>query len=129
MGDGYVNSGHAFYGYAATTFFLPANFKTGLSGLYCTPQLAGFYNVDSIWTVNFDFSKSFLDSRLVLNFYVEDIFSSMNMALRVYDGDMLSYSIDNRFSSTSFKIGLTWRFGQTVNSRRKVGNLDESSRM
>lgn len=129
LGDGYINRGHSFYGYAATTFFLPANFKTGLSGLYCTPQLAGFYDVDSIWTVNFDFSKSFLDSRLVLNLYVDDIFSSMNTTLKVYDGDRLSYSIENRFSSTSFRIGLTWRFGQTVNSRRKVGNLDESSRM
>lgn len=129
LGDGYVNQGHAFYCYAATTFYLPANFKTGLSGLYCTPQLAGFYDVDSMWSVNFDFSKSFLDSRLVLSFYVNDIFNSMHQTLKVYDGDRLSYCIENVDYTRSFRFGLTWRFGKAVKSSRKVGTLDESSRM
>ncbi len=129
LGDGYVNEGHAFFCYGSTTFFLPANFKTGLSGLYCTPQLAGFYDVDGMWTVNFNFSKSFLDSRLVLSFYVNDIFNSMNQTLKVYDGDRLTYSIENAVSMTSFRLGLTWRFGKAVKSSRKVGTLDESSRM
>lgn len=129
LGEGYVNKGHSFYGYASTTFYLPKNFKTGLSGMYCTPQTEGFYDIDQMWQMSFDFSKTFLDGKLALNFYVEDIFGSMKSDLKIYDGDRLSYSMAQKFSYTSFRLGLTWRFGQAVNSRRKVGNLDESSRM
>lgn len=129
LSEGYVNDGHAFYAYASTTFWLPKNFKTGLSGFYCTPQTAGFYDVSAMWTLNFDFSKTFLDGKLALNLYVGDIFGSLNSDISLYDKGKLSYSLEQNFSNRTFRLGLTWRFGQSVSSRRKVGNLDESSRM
>ena len=119
-----------FLGYAATTFFLPLNFKTGLSGYYTTGQTIGFYRADRLWTVNFFLNKTFLDGKLSLDFAVDDIFSSMNMNLKIYDQGHLSYAIDQINSMTSFKLGVSWRFGKSANaSRRNVGNLDESSRM
>lgn len=36
--------------------------------------------------MSFDFSKTFLDGKLALNFYVEDIFGSMKSDLKIYDG-------------------------------------------
>lgn len=128
--SGYTNKGGMFLGYAATTFFLPLNFKTGLSGYYTTGQNIGFYRADRLWTVNFFLNKTFLDGKLSLDFAVDDIFSSMNMNLKIYDQGHLSYAIDQINSMTSFKLGVSWRFGKSANaSRRNVGNLDESSRM
>lgn len=130
LSDDYVNKGSSFVGYAATTFFLPLNFKTGLSGFYCTAQQVGYYKVDSLWSVDYDLSKSFLDGKLTLNFYINDIFNSLNSDLKIYDGDRLSYSLSQKTGLTRFKLGVSWRFGKgTSSSRRNVGNLDESSRM
>ena len=128
--SGYTNNGGMFMGYAATTFFLPLNFKTGLSGYYCTSQTVGFYKADRLWTVNFFLNKTFLDGKLSLDFAVDDIFSSLNQNLKIYDQGHLSYSIYQINTMTSFKLGVSWRFGKsTAAARRNVGKLDESSRM
>ncbi|MGM9736369.1 MAG: outer membrane beta-barrel protein [Candidatus Cryptobacteroides sp.] len=130
LNDNYVNKGSSLFAYAATSFYLPLNFKTGLSGFYCTPQQMGYYKVDSMWNVDFDLSKTFLDGKVSLNFYVKDVFNSLDSNVKIYDGERLSYALDQGFSTTKFLLGVTWRFGKSTNaSRRNVGNLDESSRM
>ena len=128
--SGYVNKGGMFLGYAATTFFLPLNFKTGLSGYYCTSQNVGFYKADRLWTVNFFLNKTFLEGKLSLDFAVDDIFCSLNQNLKIYDQGRLSYSIYQINTMTTFKLGVSWRFGKATSAaRRNVGKLDESSRM
>ena len=130
LSENYVNKGSSIVAYAATTFYLPLDFKTGLSGFYCTPQQVGYYKVDSMWYVDFNLSKSFLDGKVSLNFYVKDIFNSLNSNVKIYDGERLSYALDQRISMTKFLLGATWRFGKgTSASRRNVGHLDESDRM
>ncbi len=130
LDDNYNNIGHSFFGYGSTTFFLPKSFKLGLSGYYATPQKAGFYDIAPMWTVNFNMSKTFLDGKISLDLYVDDLFNSRCTNLKIYDGTRLAYSIDQNNTFTQVRLGVSWRFGQSVSSsRRNVGNLDESSRM
>lgn len=124
------NKGGHFFGYASTTFYLPLNFKTGISGWYSSGQSVGFYKIGSVWTLDYFLSKSFLDGKLSVDLAVSDIFGGRQTETNIFDGDVKTYSIDQKSTSTGIRLGVSWRFGKNTSSmRNNVGKLDESSRM
>lgn len=130
VSEGFTNIGHSFNMYASTTFYLPKNYKTGLSAFFVTPQLVGYYKMDMMWKMDWFLSKSLMDGKLNLNLYVNDIFNSFNTNLEIIDNGRKTYSLNQAISMTSIKLGVSWNFGQSAaNRHRNVGNLDEQSRL
>ena len=130
VSNDFVNIGHSFNMYASTTFYLPKNYKTGLSAFFVTPQLVGYYKVNMMWKLDWFLSKSLLEGKLNLNLYVNDICNSFNTNLDIIDNGRKTYSINQAISMTSIKLGVSWNFGQSAAKRhRNVGNLDEQSRL
>lgn len=83
-----------------------------------------------MWTLDYFLSKSFLDGKLSVDLAVSDIFGGRQTETNIFDGDVKTYSIDQKSTSTGIRLGVSWRFGKNTNSiRNNVGKLDESSRM
>ncbi|MGN0191488.1 MAG: outer membrane beta-barrel protein [Candidatus Cryptobacteroides sp.] len=129
VSDGFTNTGHSFNCYATTTFYLPKNYKTGLSAFVVTPQLVGYYKVNMMWKMDWFLSKSLLDGNLSINLYVNDLFNSFNTNLDIIDNGRKTYTLEQYVSMTSIKLGVSWNFGKSAaNRHRNVGELDEQSR-
>lgn len=122
----------SFSGYTDFTFNLPKDWKIELDGWYSSPTSWGYVRMGHMWMSNFGVKKTMLDNRLTLSLNVDDIFRSMNMDINTLgsDSSVQTSMQKQKFYQQKVKLGIVWNFGQAQKTRyRKVGNLDEASRM
>ncbi len=129
--DTFTSSGFTAQGYTAFTFNLPSDWKIELDAQAQSSLTLGYYVSAPVFISNLAVRKHLLGNRLILNFDVNDIFrSKINDNTIMGLGPGTSSLVIQRYMSQSVTLGLSWNFGQAQQMRqRKVGNLDEASRV
>ena len=119
-----------FYGYAATTFFLPKQWKITIDGWLATPQDVGLFRLNTMGSGNITVQKALLDGKANLALTVTDFTNSLSNTIFITAGDVTTYKLSQRYSGTGLRLSFRWSFGQnTAKQRRNVGVLDEASRL
>lgn len=111
------------------TWMLPKNFKIEVNGRYQSGLPYGTMNVEPLWQMDAGIKKNFWDNKATLTLAIDDIFRSGNTDISMYEGDLLTYSLNQNFYSQKVKIGFTYKFGKVQAQQRKNKRDDTSSRV
>ena len=117
--------------YGCLTAYLPKDIQMSVDGSWDAPQINGYNKWGDSYLLNFGFKKQFLNKTLTLSFNVKDILSSENFTEEVL-GLPEGYYSNSEYTILyqSVSIGITYIFGkQQMHKYRKVGNMDEGSRL
>ncbi|MDR1730308.1 MAG: TonB-dependent receptor [Prevotellaceae bacterium] len=115
----------------SSQFFLPKEIKLELSGYAQSPEIAGFYERRSFYSLNFNAAKTFGEKRnLTLSFKINDLLNSDKRRSIGYS-DGIRMDIRNRFDSRQFWLSALWKFGKGENKNVKKQNIieEEQKRM
>ena len=121
------------YGYVGGTLsaYLPKDWTMTLDGNWSSPMTTGYERQESTYYLSFGIRKMYMKKGLIFNLNVQDLARS----LRFTSTDMGQQSgYSSWFSQTvrqqRVMLSVTWMFGQQQQHKyRKVGELDESSRL
>lgn len=127
----YVSS--SFYGmlYACLTWNLPKLWKVQLDGWTSTPVESGYMHVGWKYSSNIAVKKTSEDNRFTFSISLNDIFRTMDGSFSVIGNDGVVSYYDQYYLAQKVSVGLQWNFGaaQKPLRQRKVGNIDEASRV
>ena len=127
----YENRSH--YGYVSGTLsgYLPKDWTLTLDGNWSSPMTTGYDRMGSMYYMGFGVRKMIMKHGLILNLNVQDLMRSMrfNSEEQAQEAGYASW-YRNTMRQQKVVFSLTWMFGQQqYTKQRKVGNLDESSRL
>lgn len=111
------------------TAVLPAAFKLELSGFYMGKFPYGYMCIQPMHIVNLGIKKSILKDKATISLSFDDIFNGSNTKIKTYDGDVLTYNLDQRQFGRSIKLGFNWKFGQMQAKARSNKRDDTGSRV
>lgn len=127
----YVNRSHWGYGSANLNAYLPKDWTLSIDGFYNAPMVSGYTRQSAFYSMNFGVRKMWREKGLIFNLQVQDVMRSVrgsSESLGLAEGNRSYTASDYRNQKVMFS--LTWMFGQQQYvKQRKVGNLDESSRL
>lgn len=119
--------------YTDLTFILPKDWKIDLDAYFSGPMQYACYKIYGSWASNIAVKKNLLDNKLILTFKLDDIFRTSAVNLDVLDetGSGGVTAFRQKFYNQKLSFDITWNFGkaQKPSKSRKVGNLEEMSRV
>ncbi|MGN0226909.1 MAG: outer membrane beta-barrel protein [Paludibacteraceae bacterium] len=121
------------YGYVSGTLsaYLPKDWTMTFDANWSSPMLTGYNRSGSTYFASFGIRKMYMKKGLIFNLNVQDLLRSLsfqNEDLGQEPGNNSWYK--NTVRQQRVMFSLTWMFGQyQQHKNRKVGNLDESSRL
>lgn len=121
------------YGYVGGTLsaYLPKDWTMTFDANWSSPMLTGYNRSGSTYFASFGIRKMYMKKGLIFNLNVQDLLRSLsfqNEDLGQEPGNNSWYK--NTVRQQRVMFSLTWMFGQyQQHKNRKVGNLDESSRL
>ena len=127
----YIMKSH--YGYVGGTLsaYLPKDWTLTLDGNWSSPMLTGYNRSGSTYFASFGIRKMYMKKGLIFNLNVQDLLRSLsfnNEDMGQEPGNRSWYK--NTIRQQRVMFSLTWMFGQyQQHKNRKVGDLDESSRL
>ena len=127
----YIMRSH--YGYVGGTLsaYLPKDWTLTLDGNWSSPMLTGYNRSGSTYFASFGIRKMYMKKGLIFNLNVQDLLRSLsfnNEDMGQEPGNRSWYK--NTIRQQRVMFSLTWMFGQyQQHKNRKVGDLDESSRL
>ena len=127
----YIMKSH--YGYVGGTLsaYLPKDWTLTLDGNWSSPMLTGYNRSGSTYFASFGVRKMYMKKGLIFNLNVQDLLRSLsfnNEDMGQEPGNRSWYK--NTIRQQRVMFSLTWMFGQyQQHKNRKVGDLDESSRL
>lgn len=121
------------YGYVGGTLsaYLPKDWTMTLDGNWSSPMTTGYERQESTYYLTFGIRKMYMKRGLIFNLNVQDLARS----LRFTSTDMGQQPGYTSWYSQTVRqqrvmLSITWMFGQQQQHKyRKVGELDESSRL
>ena len=127
----YVNRSHWGYVYTGLNAYLPKDWTLSVEGSYQAPNTSGYNRTSAFYFLGCGVRKMWQEKRLIFNLQVQDVLRSMKErsdAFGLAEG-CSSYSKQN-YRAQKVMLSVTWMFGQQQYvKQRKVGDLDESSRL
>ncbi len=127
----YENRNH--YGYVSGTLsaYLPKDWTLTVDANWSSPMTTGYDRSGSTYFASFGIRKMYMAKGLIFNLNVQDLLRSLcfqNDDMGQKEGYRSWYK--NTVRQQRVMFSLTWMFGQyQQHKNRKVGNLDESSRL
>ena len=127
----YVMKSH--YGYVGGTLsaYLPKDWTMTFDANWSSPMLTGYNKSGSTYFASFGIRKMYMKKGLIFNLNVQDLLRSLsfhNEDMGQEPGNSSWYK--NTIRQQRVMFSLTWMFGQyQQHKNRKVGDLDESSRL
>ena len=127
----YIMKSH--YGYVGGTLsaYLPKDWTLTFDANWSSPMLTGYDKSGSTYFASFGIRKMYMKKGLIFNLNVQDLLRSLsfnNEDMGQEPGNRSWYK--NTIRQQRVMFSLTWMFGQyQQHKNRKVGNLDESSRL
>ena len=127
----YIMKSH--YGYVGGTLsaYLPKDWTLTLDGNWSSPMLTGYNRSGSTYFASFGVRKMYMKKGLIFNLNVQDLLRSLsfnNEDMGQEPGNRSWYK--NTIRQQRVMLSITWMFGQyQQHKNRKVGDLDESSRL
>ena len=127
----YENRNH--YGYVGGTLsaYLPQDWTLTLDGNWSSPMTTGYNRSGSTYFASFGVRKMWMKKGLIFNLNVQDLLRSLSFQsddLGQQPGYRSWYK--NTVRQQRVMLSVTWMFGQQQRTKyRKVGDLDESSRL
>lgn len=126
----YTNNGFMANAYANFTFLLPKEWKIEFGGWYQSSTPWGYFKVHPQYAFFGGIKKNFFEDKATLTINVNDIFRTMSSNVDMYDGDKLTYSLNQQFNMQKVSVSFTYRFGKAKPTRqRNVGNMEDASRV
>ncbi|MBR1879067.1 MAG: TonB-dependent receptor [Paludibacteraceae bacterium] len=127
----YENRSH--YGYVSGTLsaYLPKDWTLTLDGNWSSPMTTGYERMGSMYYTGFGVRKMIMKHGLILNLNIQDMLRSMRFTSeeQAQEPGYASW-YRNTMHQQKVIFSLTWMFGQqSYTKQRRVGNLDESSRL
>ena len=127
----YDNRNHWGYGSATLSAYLPKDWTISVDGYYQAPIVNGYDRTDQYYMMGFGVRKMWMEKGLIFNLNVQDLLRSakyINESLGMAEGNK-AYTVSD-YRMQRVMLSLTWMFGQQQYvKQRKVGDLDESSRL
>lgn len=110
------------------TFYLneKKTFVATLSGSYSSRQYHGVYLMQPNYSVSAGLLYRMLDNKLSLSFNANNIFVS-HSKLETLSNNM-KMTVDNQFSFTNFRIGVSYTFGGDIHSKGQRNSNDDIQR-
>ena len=127
----YIMKSH--YGYVGGTLsaYLPKDWTMTFDANWSSPMLTGYNKSGSTYFASFGIRKMYMKKGLIFNLNVQDLLRSLsfhNEDMGQEPGNSSWYK--NTIRQQRVMFSLTWMFGQyQQHKNRKVGDLDESSRL
>lgn len=127
----YIMKSH--YGYVGGTLsaYLPKDWTMTFDANWSSPMLTGYNKSGSTYFASFGIRKMYMKKGLIFNLNVQDLLRSLsfnNEDMGQEPGNRSWYK--NTIRQQRVMFSLTWMFGQyQQHKHRKVGELDESSRL
>lgn len=127
----YENRSH--YGYVSGTLsaYLPKDWTMTFDANWSSPMTTGYDRSGSTYFASFGIRKMYMKKGLIFNLNVQDLLRSLSFRsddMGQKEGYRSWYK--NTVRQQRVMFSLTWMFGQyQQHKNRKVGNLDESSRL
>ena len=127
----YIMKSH--YGYVGGTLsaYLPKDWTMTFDANWSSPMLTGYNRSGSTYFASFGIRKMYMKKGLIFNLNVQDLLRSLsfhNEDMGQEPGNSSWYK--NTIRQQRVMFSLTWMFGQyQQHKNRKVGSLDESSRL
>lgn len=127
----YIMKSH--YGYVGGTLsaYLPKDWTMTFDANWSSPMLTGYNKSGSTYFTSFGVRKMYMKKGLIFNLNVQDLLRSLsfnNEDMGQEPGNSSWYK--NTIRQQRVMFSLTWMFGQyQQHKNRKVGDLDESSRL
>ena len=127
----YIMKSH--YGYVGGTLsaYLPKDWTMTFDANWSSPMLTGYNKSGSTYFASFGIRKMYMKKGLIFNLNVQDLLRSLsfnNEDMGQEPGNRSWYK--NTIRQQRVMFSLTWMFGQyQQHKNRKVGDLDESSRL
>ncbi len=121
------------YGYVGGTLsaYLPKDWTMTFDANWSSPMLTGYNKSGSTYFAAFGVRKMYMKKGLIFNLNVQDLFRSLsfrNDDMGQQQGNKSWYK--NTIRQQRVMLSVTWMFGQyQQHKNRKVGDLDESSRL
>ena len=121
------------YGYVGGTLsaYLPKDWTMTFDANWSSPMLTGYNKSGSTYFASFGIRKMYMKKGLIFNLNVQDLLRSLsfhNEDMGQEPGNSSWYK--NTIRQQRVMLSLTWMFGQyQQHKNRKVGDLDESSRL
>ena len=121
------------YGYVGGTLsaYLPKDWTMTLDGNWSSPMTTGYERQESTYYLSFGIRKMYMKRGLIFNLNVQDLARSLRFASSDM-GQQPGYSswYCQTVRQQRVMLSITWMFGQQQQHKyRKVGELDESSRL
>ena len=121
------------YGYVGGTLsaYLPKDWTMTLDGNWSSPMTTGYERQESTYYLSFGIRKMYMKKGLIFNLNVQDLARSLRFASTDM-GQQPGYSswYCQTVRQQRVMLSITWMFGQQQQHKyRKVGELDESSRL
>lgn len=127
----YLNRNHYGSASATLTAYLPQDWTLSVDGNYNTPLTIGYNKTDATWYMGAAVRKMWRKQGLILNIQAQDLLRSVHDrsdSFGMAEGNSSYYYDNTRYQNVS--MSLTWMFGQQqYMKRRKVGDMDEASRL
>lgn len=130
VGTSPEEDGWAYNASLRNTFFFNAKktFLATLSGSYTSRQYQGIYLMSPTYGVSAGLLYRMLDNKLSLSFNADNLFISHYKG-EIYSNN-LKMTVDNQFSFTSFRIGVSYTFGGDIRSKgERNSNKDIQRRL
>lgn len=110
------------------TFFFnkKKTFLATLSGSYSSRQYQGVYLISPTYSVSAGLLYRLLDNKLSLSLNVNDLFGSSSKLEAISNG--LKIVADNRFTFTTFRIGVSYTFGGDVRGKNQRNSNEDIQR-
>ena len=121
------------YGYVGGTLsaYLPKDWTMTLDGNWSSPMTTGYERQESTYYLSFGIRKMYMKKGLIFNLNVQDLARSLRFTSTDM-GQQPGYSswYCQTVRQQRVMLSITWMFGQQQQHKyRKVGELDESSRL
>ncbi|HBZ26025.1 MAG TPA: hypothetical protein DEO54_07280 [Rikenellaceae bacterium] len=134
----YINSYNSTYskeiiftqGNIGATVILPKDTKIEFTGYYQSGVPYGYFNLKPKSDYTLGVKKGVLENKGVISILATDIFGTNYNRISLTDNVFKNYEFVQRNKSKQIIVTFTYRFGQSKSQKqRKVGNLDETSRV
>ncbi|PKO95858.1 MAG: hypothetical protein CVU12_07920 [Bacteroidetes bacterium HGW-Bacteroidetes-7] len=116
--------------YINTTFILPKNYKVEMIGTFQSGLPYGYFTVKPSGELSLGVKKGVMQNKGTISLMVNDILNTQNTRIRLDDGSIEEYTLQNNYKSQRVTVTFSLRFGQAkAIKKRKVGELEEGSRV
>ncbi|MDR1623886.1 MAG: TonB-dependent receptor [Tannerellaceae bacterium] len=113
-----------FQGGIENTFILPKKVYFQLEGYYVSPSISGNIKMLSVYKVNSSLRKSFVDNKITVSIFANDIFNSGRVRFKIKEEDFSRYT-KSQWGHREF--GLSIRYNFKTGKSIKVKNIESGA--